>query len=79
METESGVATSNVKLGAAMVSRAVIEQAKGMLMNAAGCGPDEALAQLAQESAHLKVKLRDLATQLVDEASNRPAAFERKV
>ena len=60
------------RLGEAMKSRAVIEQAKGMLMAAQGC--DEALAfeLLVQASQRENVKLRDIAKRIVANASQRP-------
>jgi GAF domain-containing protein len=53
----------------AMRSRAVIEQAKGMLMSERRIGADEAFEQLVKLSQHANVKLRDLARRLVDERS----------
>jgi hypothetical protein len=57
------------QLQAAMASRAVIEQAKGMVMGERRCDADTAfdvLVKLSQDSNH---KLRDVAQALVDEAS----------
>jgi AmiR/NasT family two-component response regulator len=45
----------------ALASRAVIEQAKGIVMARNRCGADEAFASLRQESQHTHVKLRDVA------------------
>jgi GAF domain-containing protein len=53
---------------AAMENRAVIEQAKGIIMAARRCSPDEAfqiLTKLSQDTNH---KLRDVATALVANA-----------
>jgi hypothetical protein len=50
----------------AMRSRALIEQAKGMLMERHGCTPDEAFERLAKLSQHANVKLADVAAALVD-------------
>ncbi|MGN6129253.1 MAG: PAS and ANTAR domain-containing protein [Nocardioidaceae bacterium] len=50
-------------------TRAVIEQAKGMLMMAAGCDADTAFELLRKGSADGNVKLRHLATRLVEAAS----------
>jgi AmiR/NasT family two-component response regulator len=55
----------------AMRSRAVIEQAKGVIIGATGCGPDEAFALLRQQSQHLNQKLRDVAQDVVATASRR--------
>lgn len=55
-------------LRAAMDSRAVIEQAKGILIAGERCSPDEAFAILARMSQHTHTKLRDVAAQLVASA-----------
>jgi GAF domain-containing protein len=54
------------QLRAAMESRAVIEQAKGMIMQVLQCGPDEAFGLLRQQSQHENQKLRDIARELVE-------------
>jgi GAF domain-containing protein len=56
----------------AMRSRAVIEQAKGILMGARRCDADEAFAILVGLSQHSHRKLHDVARALVDE-STKPA------
>jgi GAF domain-containing protein len=53
----------------AMLSRATIEQAKGIIMRSVGCGPDEAMQLLVSQSQDQNVKLRDLATELVKNAA----------
>jgi transcriptional regulator with GAF, ATPase, and Fis domain len=50
----------------AMQSRAVIEQAKGILMRDRGCTADEAFDLLVATSQRSNHKLRDVAQQLVD-------------
>lgn len=55
-------------LRAAMESRAVIEQAKGVLTARDRCSPEEAFAMLRRISQHRNVKLRDLARTVVDAA-----------
>jgi GAF domain-containing protein len=55
---------------AAMVSRAVIEQAKGIIMGERRCTADEAFAILAQLSRDTNRKLRDIAAILVDRAAH---------
>lgn len=50
----------------ALESRAVIDQAKGMIMQALGCNPDEAFALLVRLSNDHNRKLRDLATAIVN-------------
>ncbi len=51
---------------AAMESRAVIEQAKGIIMGERRCGPDEAFALLTKASQDSNRKLRDVAAALVE-------------
>jgi GAF domain-containing protein len=57
-----------LRLSEAMSSRSVIEQAKGMLMAAQGCGEDAAFELLVQASQRENLKLRDIAQRIVDEA-----------
>ena len=57
---------------AAMESRAVIEQAKGIVMADRRCTADEAFAILAKVSQDTNRKLRDVATALVDRATHPP-------
>ncbi len=54
-------------LAEAMRSRAVIEQAKGMLMAEHRIDADEAFKRLTQQSQHSRMKLRDVARRLVNE------------
>ncbi|HWL34949.1 MAG TPA: GAF and ANTAR domain-containing protein [Frankiaceae bacterium] len=49
----------------AMASRAVIEQAKGVLMAEQGCTPEEAFALLRAASQRENVKLREIAERIV--------------
>ena len=53
----------------AMASRAVIEQAKGILMAVHKCGPDEAFARLTTASQHSHRKLREVAREVVEQAT----------
>ncbi len=55
----------------AMKSRAVIEQAKGMLMAAQGCDEDTAFDFLVKASQRENLKLRDIAQRIVDRAVHR--------
>ena len=48
------------QLQKAMESRAVIEQAKGILMRAENCGPDAAFGILVKASQHRNQKLREI-------------------
>jgi GAF domain-containing protein len=50
----------------AMATRAVIEQAKGVIMRDRGCSPDEAFDALVRLSQETHLKLRDIAQRLVD-------------
>jgi GAF domain-containing protein len=56
----------------AMQSRAVIEQAKGIIMGQRRCSADEAFAILARVSQDSNRKLREVAESLVDRAVNGP-------
>jgi GAF domain-containing protein len=53
----------------AMESRAVIEQAKGIIMGDRHCSPEEAFQILSKLSQDTNRKLRDIAQALVDQAS----------
>jgi GAF domain-containing protein len=62
------------QMQAAMQSRAVIEQAKGIIMGSRRCSPDEAFMVLTKISQDTNRKLRDVATALVASAvPHRPA------
>jgi AmiR/NasT family two-component response regulator len=52
-------------LHTAMEHRAVIEQAKGVIMNMMGCGPDAAFAVLVVQSQHQNRKVRDIAAEVI--------------
>jgi GAF domain-containing protein len=56
------------QMQAAMENRAVIEQAKGIIMGDRHCGPDEAFQILSQLSQDTNRKLRDVANALVASA-----------
>ncbi|KDN24230.1 GAF and ANTAR domain-containing protein [Amycolatopsis rifamycinica] len=58
------------ELEVAMRSRAVIEQAKGILMAVHRISADDAMKRLVTESQHTNVKLRDVATRFVEELSS---------
>jgi GAF domain-containing protein len=59
------------RLSEAMQHRAVIEQAKGMLMVTQRCGEDEAFDLLVRASQRENTKLRDIAHRIVDNTINR--------
>lgn len=54
----------------ALQSRDVIGQAKGVIMAREGVGPDQAFDMLRRASQRLNVKLRDVARQVADSATN---------
>jgi hypothetical protein len=58
------------QLQAALISRSVIDQAKGAVRTRTGCTADEAFATLVDLSQRKNIKLRDVAHQLLDEYSN---------
>jgi hypothetical protein len=62
------------QLETALTHRAVIDQAKGILISRIGCGPDEAFERLRQMSQSENQKLHTLAQRVVDEAMRRARA-----
>ncbi len=66
-----------VELRQALTTRAVIDQAKGILMAVHGIGADEAFAMLADRSQHENVKLRDLAQRFVDDVIGSSGLVDR--
>jgi GAF domain-containing protein len=64
-------------LETALTSRAVIDQAKGILMARLDIDADEAFARLAKLSSRLNVKLRDLARMVVEGHADRVIAALR--
>ena len=66
-------------LDAAMRSRAVIEQAKGILMSQRRCDAAEAFTLLAEASQRSNRKLRDIAAALVAGVSGAPVPRERQL
>jgi GAF domain-containing protein len=65
-------ATLAQHMQAAMENRAVIEQAKGIVMAERHCSPDEAFTVLSKLSQNSNRKLRDIASALVENAYRRP-------
>ena len=59
------------QLRTAMASRAVIEQAKGVLMLLTGCGDQVSFDLLTHISSHTHRKVRDIATVITDSAAGR--------
>jgi GAF domain-containing protein len=69
----------NDQLRSSIVSRAVIDQALGVIMATERCPQDRAFALLRTVSQNTNVKLRDLAATIVTSVSGeppRPAAFQ---
>ena len=62
------------QLQEALVSRAVIEQAKGILMAGTRCDAESAFEQLKRRSQRSNQKLRDVAAGIVQDATGAPAA-----
>jgi GAF domain-containing protein len=60
-------------LQAALASRAVIDQALGMIMSQNRCSPDEAFGVLRTASQNRNVKLRDIAAEMVTAVSGHPS------
>jgi GAF domain-containing protein len=64
-------ATLAQQMQAATENRAVIEQAKGIVMAQRHCGPDEAFATLSKLSQDTNRKLREVASAVVQDAQRR--------
>jgi hypothetical protein len=62
-----------VQLRNAVESRAVVDQAKGVLMHALGCSADEALERMRRVSQTQHVKVTDVAKQVVQTQGALPA------
>lgn len=62
--------TRNKQLEQALASRAVIDQARGMVMALAPCSSERAWDVLVDVSQHSNVKLRDVAAALVATTEN---------
>ncbi len=65
------------QLRQALASRAPIEQAKGILMYCYGLDADQAFAVLVRWSQTVNVKLRDVATAVVDVVCDAPDVRDR--
>ncbi|MCG5212578.1 GAF and ANTAR domain-containing protein [Streptosporangium sp. KLBMP 9127] len=59
--------TGAAQMQEALAGRAIIDQAKGIIMQANGCSADEAFDELRRVSQHHQVKVADLARLLVNE------------
>ncbi|GAB3734003.1 hypothetical protein GCM10027598_59110 [Amycolatopsis oliviviridis] len=69
---EAHTSANSEQMIALIRSRAVIEQAKGAIIAARHCGPDEAWATLRRTSQQFNVKIRDLAVALIEHLSHTP-------
>jgi AmiR/NasT family two-component response regulator len=65
-------ADQNDQLRSSIVSRAIIDQALGVIMARERCPQDKAFALLRSVSQNSNVKLRDLAATIVTRASGEP-------
>jgi len=63
----------NADLRSALASRAIIDQAIGVIIAQNRCSEDEALRILRSASQHRNVKLRDVAVAIVEAVSGAPA------
>lgn len=73
----SDLRTTNEDLRQALASRAVIDQAIGVLMAQNRCDPDSAFSMLRSASQNRNVKLRDLARSIVEGIGGPGARDER--
>jgi GAF domain-containing protein len=71
VELRSDLQSVATNLEHALESRSTIDQAKGMIMAARRCGPEEAFRVLVKMSSTSNVKLRDVAARLVADATAR--------
>ncbi|GAA4236925.1 GAF domain-containing protein [Streptosporangium album] len=61
------VRTDAAQMQEALAGRAIIDQAKGIIMKSSGCSAEAAFDELRRVSQHHQVKVADLARLLVDE------------
>jgi len=66
-------------LRAALETRPVIDQAKGMLIGEHGCSPDEAFEMLSHASQRANRKVRDIAKAMVEsgQSNEEPPSADR--
>ncbi|MDQ1046380.1 AmiR/NasT family two-component response regulator [Streptomyces sp. V4I2] len=71
----------NEQLARALASRAVIDQARGMVMALAPCSSERAWDVLVEVSQHCNIKLRDVAAALVVTTNDRtlPEPVQREL
>lgn len=66
-----------VQLRDAASSRAVVDQAKGILMHALGCTADEALAKMREVSQRTNLRATEVAARILDAYAGRPGRVPR--
>jgi len=71
MEQKAELVALGAQLREALESRAVIDQAKGMIMMQERCDADAAFKKLVELSSRANVKLRGIAQRIVDSAAGR--------
>jgi GAF domain-containing protein len=74
---DADLRTQNVNLQNALVSRELIGQAQGILMEREGVSADQAFDILRRASQHLNEKLRDVAQNLIDTGESPDTGEER--
>ena len=67
-QTHAAALAAATQFEQALASRAVIDQAKGILIATRGCSPDAAFAMLRDRSQHQNRKLHTVAEEIVDQA-----------
>jgi len=65
---------TTVQLQDAAAGRALVDQAKGILMHALGCSADEALARIRDMSQRGNMRATEVAARVIDAYSGRPAS-----
>ena len=70
------VRTDAAQMQEALAGRAIIDQAKGIIMKSSGCSAEAAFDELRRISQHHQVKVADLAKLLVDEHQRNREAKE---
>jgi GAF domain-containing protein len=69
VEIHDRTVTLVTQLNEALSSRSVIDQARGILIARTGCTAEDAIETLKKRSQHENRKLRDIATEIVNDAS----------
>jgi GAF domain-containing protein len=72
VEIHDRTVTLVTQLNEALTSRSVIDQARGILIARTGCTADDAIDTLKQRSQRENRKLRDIAAEIVEDATHQP-------